>query len=166
LKGHINIARLKFPKGTLGADIDALARCHLWNSGLDYQHSTGHGVGSFLSVHEGPYGISKRSKTILNSGMIISNEPGLYIENQYGIRLENLMLVQEFDKNFLQFETLTLVPFELDLIDFKMITYPERKWLINYHHKILNEVILNQNNFDHHEIQWFKEHYIEPLNFL
>ncbi len=166
LKGHINIARLKFPKGTLGADIDVLARCHLWNSGLDYQHSTGHGVGSFLSVHEGPYGISKRSKTILNSGMIISNEPGLYIENQYGIRLENLMLVQEFDKNFLQFETLTLVPFELDLIDFKMITYPERKWLINYHHKILNEVILNQNNFDHHEIQWFKEHYIEPLNFL
>ncbi len=137
LKGHIALARAKFPRGTSGAQLDVLAREHLWRAGLDYQHGTGHGVGSFLSVHEGPCGISKRSHQELLAGMILSNEPGFYKEGEYGIRIENLMLVEEVaEKNFLQFRTLTLAPIDPTLINFKMLTYPERKWLINYHQEI------------------------------
>jgi len=141
LKGHIAIARAKFPRGTSGAQLDALAREHLWRVGLDYQHGTGHGVGSFLSVHEGPCGISKRAHQELLCGMILSNEPGFYKEGEYGIRIENLMLVEEAaEKNFLQFRTLTLAPIDIDLIDFKMLTYPEKKWLFSYHQKIYEKL--------------------------
>jgi Xaa-Pro aminopeptidase len=133
LKGHIAIARAKFPKGTTGAQLDALARFHLWQKGLDYDHGTGHGVGAFLSVHEGPCGISKRALAELKEGMIISNEPGFYKEGEYGIRIENLMLVEKFDEKFLCFKTLTLAPIDLDLVDFKMLTFVEKKWLEEYH---------------------------------
>ncbi len=132
LKGHIAIARAKFPRGTSGADLDALARFHLWQKGLNYGHGTGHGVGAFLSVHEGPCGISKRAVAELKAGMIISNEPGFYKEGEYGIRIENLMLVEKFDENFLCFKTLTRVPLDESLIDFKMLTYTEKKWLVEY----------------------------------
>lgn len=137
LKGHIALARAKFPRGTSGAQLDVLAREHLWRAGLDFDHGTGHGVGSFLSVHEGPCGISKRAHQPLLEGMILSNEPGFYKPNEYGIRIENLMLVEKFDEKFLQFRTLTLVPIDPNLIDFRMLTRPEKKWLVQYHEQIL-----------------------------
>ena len=137
LKGHIALARAKFPRGTTGAQLDALARNHLWQAGLDFDHGTGHGVGSFLSVHEGPCSVSKRAHQAFLEGMIISNEPGFYKNGEYGIRIENLMLVEKIDDKFLQFKTLTLAPLDTDLIDFRMLTRPEKKWLFEYHKKIV-----------------------------
>lgn len=153
LKGHIALARVKFPRGTSGAQLDILAREHLWRAGLDYDHGTGHGVGSFLSVHEGPCGISKRSHQPLLEGMVLSNEPGFYKEGEYGIRIENLMLVEKYDEKFLQFRTLTLAPLDPNLINFQMLTRPERKWLAEYHAKIL-ETFLNKLNAE--EKNWLK----------
>ena len=158
LKGHIALARIKFPRGTSGSQLDVLARSHLWNVGKNYDHGTGHGVGSFLSVHEGPCSISKNSHQALQIGMILSNEPGFYKEGEYGIRLENLMLVKEFNAKFLCFETLTLVPFDLSLIDFKMLTYPEKKWLAEYHQNILH-IIGEELNYQ--ELSWFMSNYCE-----
>lgn len=149
LKGHIAIARAKFPRGTSGAQLDVLAREHLWRAQLNYDHGTGHGVGSFLSVHEGPCAISKRSNQELLPGMILSNEPGFYKEGEYGIRIENLLLVEEAEqKNFLQFSTLTLAPIDPKLVDFKMLTYPEKKWLVSYHQKVFDKLSdkLSQEN--------------------
>jgi len=140
LKGHIALARAKFPIGTSGAQLDALARFHLWQAKKDFDHGTGHGVGSFLSVHEGPCGISKRNHQALLPGMILSNEPGFYADGEYGIRIENLMLLEKLDEKFLHFKTLTLAPLDASLIDFKMLTYPEKKWLKEYHEKIAKEV--------------------------
>ncbi len=156
LKGHIALARIKFPRGTCGAQLDILARSYLWNAGKNYDHGTGHGVGSFLSVHEGPCSISKNSHQSLQIGMILSNEPGFYKEGEYGIRLENLMLVKEFDEKFLCFETLTLAPFDFSLIDFKMLTYPEKKWLAEYHQNIL-QIIGEELNYQ--ELAWFIANY-------
>ena len=152
LKGHIALARIKFPRGTSGSQLDVLARSHLWNVGKNYDHGTGHGVGSFLSVHEGPCSISKNSPQPLQIGMILSNEPGFYKEGEYGIRLENLMLVTEFDEKFLCFETLTLAPFDFNLIDFKMLTYPEKKWLAEYHRNILRTI---GEELNYQELSWF-----------
>lgn len=146
LKGHIAIARTKFPCGTSGAQLDVLARQHLWNVGLNYDHGTGHGVGSFLSVHEGPCGISKRAHQEFVEGMILSNEPGFYKENEYGIRIENLMLVEKFNEKFLQFRTLTLVPIDPKLIDFTMLTVPEKKWLRKYHEEISKVFVTKLND--------------------
>jgi Xaa-Pro aminopeptidase len=137
LKGHITLARAKFPHDTFGSQLDSLARYHLWQGGLDYEHGTGHGVGSFSSVHESPPSISKRNiGTSLKEGMIISNEPGYYKKGEYGIRIENLILTTSYNKNFLTFKTLTLAPIDYKLINFKMLTYPEKKWLYNYHLEI------------------------------
>lgn len=134
LKGHIAIASLVFPAGTTGGQIDILARQHLWQIFQDYAHGTGHGVGSFLSVHEGPQGISPRSFSVaLQSGMILSNEPGFYKEGEYGIRLENLVLVVPCDqKGWLKFGTLTNIPFDEDLVDDSLLAPEERKWLTSY----------------------------------
>lgn len=138
LRGHIALACAKFPRGTTGAQLDVLARQYLWQDGLNYDHGTGHGVGSFLSVHEGPCGISKRAHQELVPGMILSNEPGFYKAGEYGIRIENLMLVEEAkENNFLQFKTLTLAPIDLDLVDFSILTAQEKTWLSAYHQKIL-----------------------------
>ncbi len=153
LKGHIALARAKFPRGTVGAQLDALARNHLWQVGLDFDHGTGHGVGSFLSVHEGPQSISRRSSQPLLPGMILSNEPGFYKNGEYGIRIENLMLVEEFDEKFLQFKTLTLVPIDSRLIDFKMLTRLERKWLYEYHQMIFDRMEFDLNK---EEKTWLK----------
>lgn len=162
LKGHIALARIKFPRGTSGAQLDILARSHLWNVGKNYDHGTGHGVGSFLSVHEGPCSISKNSHQALQIGMILSNEPGFYQEGEYGIRLENLMLVTEFDENFLCFETLTLAPFDFSLIDFKMLTYPEKKWLAEYHQNILRAI---GEELNYQELSWFIANYGQSHRF-
>lgn len=133
LKGHIAIAMARFPVGTTGAQLDALARQYLWAEGLDYAHGTGHGVGSFLSVHEGPQGISKRARNVaLQPGMILSNEPGYYKEGAYGIRIENLVLVEERGAGWLGFENLTLAPLEDALIDASLLSDAERQWLEDY----------------------------------
>lgn len=142
LKGHIALASARFPEGTTGADLDVLARQHLWAAGLDYGHGTGHGVGCYLGVHEGPQGISRRSTTPLRPGMVLSNEPGYYKAGAYGIRLENLQFVTRFApatedaEARLGFEPLTLVPFDRRLIEVALLTTPERLWLETYHAQI------------------------------
>ncbi len=140
LKGHIALARVKFPEGTGGAQLDALARKPLWDVGLDYEHGTGHGVGAYLGVHEGPQRISKHpSNVALRTGMIVSNEPGYYKERAYGIRIENLIMVTEVkapkgaERRLLGFETLTCAPYDLRLIDAKLMTKAEITWVNEYH---------------------------------
>lgn len=137
LKGHINLARQKFPPGTTGNALDVLARQHLWNAGLDYEHGTGHGVGSFLSVHEGPQGISKRQNACtLQPGMVISNEPGYYKAGHFGIRLESLVLVTPTESHFYEFETLTMAPLETRLVDRTLLNSDEKAWLNEYHQRV------------------------------
>lgn len=146
LQGHIAIATLVFPQGVGGAHVDALARRALWQVGLDYDHGTGHGVGSYLSVHEGPVSISRLARPVpIAPGMILSNEPGFYLPDRYGIRLENLLLVQpaEFPharKPFLRFETLTLAPFDRNLLEPALLTPDEKAWLDTYHARVLAAV--------------------------
>ena len=143
LKGHIALASATFPKGTTGSQLDILARRPLWEVGLDYDHGTGHGVGSYLGVHEGPQRISKVASAVpLLPGMIISNEPGYYKAGEYGIRIENLIVViagkkvYDSDREFLTFETLTLVPFDRLLIDPELLTQKEREWVNAYHARV------------------------------
>ncbi|QCE34054.1 aminopeptidase P family protein [Acetobacteraceae bacterium] len=139
LKGHINLSRARFPENTAGYRLDSLARAPLWEGGFDYDHGTGHGVGSFLSVHEGPHSISPASRPVgLKAGMIISNEPGYYENGAYGIRIENLILavkdgVGKNGRDYLKFETLTYVPIDRDLIEPKLLTAEELNWLNDYH---------------------------------
>jgi Xaa-Pro aminopeptidase len=141
LKGHIAIARAVFPDGTTGAQLDSFARQFLWTQGLDFDHGTGHGVGSYLSVHEGPARISKLGATALKPGMILSNEPGYYKTGAYGIRIENLVLVVRAaavaEKPLNAFETLTLAPIDRRLIVTKMLTLEETGWLDAYHARVL-----------------------------
>lgn len=131
LKGHIRLALSMFPKGTTGHQLDALARYDLWQQGLNYDHGTGHGVGSYLSVHEGPQGISPRMNTTpLQPGMVVSNEPGYYKTAEYGIRIESMMVVKEsHHPGYLCFETLTQVPYEETLIDFSLLNEAELKFI-------------------------------------
>jgi Xaa-Pro aminopeptidase len=145
LRGHIAIARAVFPDGTTGAQLDTLARQFLWQAGVDFEHGTGHGVGSYLSVHEGPARISKLGITPLKRGMILSNEPGYYKTDAYGIRIENLELVVGTDitaaeKPVNAFETLTLAPIDRRLIDLNMLSGEELSWLNDYHARVRHEV--------------------------
>ena len=147
LKGHIQLAMAKFPKGTSGHQLDALARYALWQVGLDYAHGTGHGVGSFLYVHEGPQRISSAPSSIaLQPGMIVSNEPGYYKAGEYGIRMENLVVVDEcslefgYEQTMLGFETLTQVPIDLKLVDHKLLTTDEKQWLNAYHQGVYEKL--------------------------
>ena len=141
LKGHIAVARAVFPPGTTGAQIDALARAALWRSGLDFDHGTGHGVGSYLSVHEGPQRLAKTGMTALAPGMIVSDEPGYYAAGAFGIRIENLVAVenrtiQGGERPMLGFETLTLAPIDLALVEPKLLDADEVAWLDAYHARV------------------------------
>ncbi len=146
LQGHVALARLAFPQGVAGAHLDAIARAALWSAGQDFDHGTGHGVGSFLSVHEGPVSISRAAKNVaIAEGMILSDEPGFYAPGSYGIRIENLLLVQKADfpeatKSFLGFETLTFAPYARCLIIAAMLTPDERAWIDAYHARVLAQV--------------------------
>ncbi len=147
LKGHIALARARFPKGTRGSQLDVLARQYLWAEGLDYAHGTGHGVGSFLSVHEGPQRIATGGGVDepLAPGMIVSNEPGYYKTNGYGIRIENLVLVTpdkraDEEKDMLAFDTLTLAPIDRHAIEPCLLNEQERQWLNHYHARVLTEL--------------------------
>jgi Xaa-Pro aminopeptidase len=143
LKGHIAIATARFPRGTTGSQLDAFARHAMWRAGLDYDHGTGHGVGYYLGVHEGPQHISKLpSPVALRPGMIISNEPGYYKLGAYGIRIENLVAVTQVETppggehELFGFETLTLAPIDLSLIDSSMLDVDELSWLDDYHARV------------------------------
>jgi Xaa-Pro aminopeptidase len=142
LKGHIALALARFPKGTSGRQLDALARYHLWQAGLDYDHGTGHGVGSYLAVHEGPQRIAKMGTDIpLEPGMILSNEPGYYKTDAYGIRIENLIVVREDkrpgdEREMLAFETITLAPLDASLIDESLLSPAEISWVNAYHERV------------------------------
>jgi Xaa-Pro aminopeptidase len=141
LKGHIALDRILFPEGTTGSQLDALARQFLWQKGLNYGHGTGHGVGYFLNVHEAPQGYSPgssaRATTTLLEGMLSSNEPGYYEPGEYGIRIENLVLVEKstIDK-FLRHRTMTQFPIDTSLIELSLVTEEEREWLNNYHQEV------------------------------
>jgi Xaa-Pro aminopeptidase len=159
LKGHIALARARFPKGTTGGQLDALARAPLWECGLDYDHGTGHGVGSYLSVHEGPQRIFKNGLAPLEPGMIISNEPGYYRTGEYGIRIENLVLVRAAElpgaeRPMLEFETLTLAPIDRNLIDLAMLSPVERRWIDEYHAKVYEALV---DRLDMAERDWLAE---------
>jgi Xaa-Pro aminopeptidase len=141
LRGHIAIACAVFPDGTTGAQLDTLARQFLWQAGIDFEHGTGHGVGSYLSVHEGPARISKLGTTPLKRGMILSNEPGYYKTNAYGIRIENLELVvaaeiPSAEKPVNKFETLTFAPIDRRLIETSLLAPDEVTWLNDYHARV------------------------------
>ena len=146
LKGNIALATTVFPKGVAGPHLDVLARRALWEAGLDYDHGTGHGVGSYLSVHEGPVGISRAARVVpIQAGMILSNEPGFYAPGEYGIRLETLLLVQPADlpaakRPFFRFEVLTFAPFDRRLIEPSLLTEAELAWL-NYYHLQVSDLV-------------------------
>ena len=139
LKGHIAVATANLKKLNTGKKVDLVARQFLRKDGLDYAHGTGHGVGFFSNVHEGPQSITKINTIKLEEGMIVSNEPGYYKKGHYGIRIENLVFIKNF-KNKLFFENLTLAPIEKDLINFKILTRKEKDYLFNYHLNVYSKI--------------------------
>lgn len=141
LKGHIKVATSSFPKGTSGANLDSFARSYLWEDGLDFEHSTGHGVGCALNVHEGPQALSAKNTFPLQENMILSNEPGFYKEGHYGIRIENVVMVVKSEKpRFLNFKNLTLVPIDKNLIDLSLLSQDEIAWVDRYHSLVLEKI--------------------------
>ena len=166
LQGHIRLAMAKFQYGCSGANLDALVRGPLWERGLDFNHGTGHGVGYLLNVHEGPQNINWRIRangrrgnaTPLEEGMLTSDEPGIYLEGQYGIRTENLLLCRKAEKNsygqFMEFETVTLVPYEREAILPDMLEKRELEWLNQYHAKVYETI---SPLLEGEEKQWLKE---------
>jgi Xaa-Pro aminopeptidase len=159
LRGHIAVARAAFPKGATGAQIDPFARRPLWEAGLDFDHGTGHGVGSFLSVHEGPQRLSKIGHTPLEAGMLLSNEPGYYKPGAYGIRIENLVLVEPRDvpgaeRPMLGFETLTLAPIDLALVEPRLMEPEEVRWLDAYHARVRETL---RDGLDEESRRWLEQ---------
>jgi Xaa-Pro aminopeptidase len=162
LKGHVALASARFPKGTTGAQLDTLARHALWQAGLDFDHGTGHGVGSYLSVHEGPQRISKTGNTPLEPGMILSNEPGYYRAGDFGIRIENLIVVRELepvpggDRPMHSFETVTLAPIEQRLIQARLLNAAEIAWLDSYHTRVFG-ALSGWPTLDAEERRWLAD---------
>jgi Xaa-Pro aminopeptidase len=157
LKGHIQLAKIKFPKGYNGSHLDTVTRAALWEEGLNYLHGTGHGVGHFLAVHEGPQNFSSRGSEPLQVGMCTTNEPGLYHEGKYGIRIETVLITRPYKKTeygeFFQFETITMCPMDLDLVDKERLTKDETVWLNAYHKEVYEKIspFLNEE-----ETAWLK----------
>lgn len=158
LKGHINLASARFPKGTKGYQLDPLARQALWQKGKDFGHGTGHGIGYFLNVHEGPQGFSTEANgpagTIFYPGMLTTNEPGFYLDNEYGIRIENILLCIQKSENFYEFETINFCPIDLNLIDVTLLNETEKKWINNYHQTTFDKLSVLM---DEKEKNWLKE---------
>ncbi len=156
LKGHIQLQMLKFPDGASGTQLDAVARRGLWKSGLNFLHGTGHGVGSYLNVHEGPHQIRMEYRPApLHAGMTITDEPGIYLEGRFGVRIENVLLVQPYMETefgrFLQFETLTLCPIDTTPVDVTLLTDNERTWLNDYHQMVFDRL---SPHLDDSDRQW------------
>ena len=162
LKGHIALAMARFPEGTNGVQLDALSRQHLWRYQRNYGHGTGHGVGFFLNVHEGPQRIGPtigaKSKLPFRPGMVTSNEPGIYRSGEYGIRIENLILCKKSEQNafgkFLDFETITLFPIDQKLIDKSLLSKDEKDWLNSYHQKVFDKL---SPQLKAAEVSWLKK---------
>jgi Xaa-Pro aminopeptidase len=152
LKGHIAVADFKLKKNTTGSIIDNSARKYLKQIGLNYAHGTGHGVGYFLNVHEGPHAISKKNNINFQEGMIVSNEPGYYEKDKFGIRIENLIFVKK-KKNKIYFENLTMAPIEKDLILRESLNKNEKKWINNYHKIVFKNLIKYMNKIEALELQ-------------
>ena len=152
-KGNIALSNYSFNERTTGGELDKVARKYLQKKKYDYPHGTGHGVGSYLSVHEGPISISKKSKTRFKKGMFLTNEPGFYKTNKYGIRIENILLIVK-KKKFLSFEVLTLVPIDTKLIDHKLLNMQEKKWINNYHNRVFTKI---SKHLSKKEVEWLKE---------
>ena len=146
MKGHIAVVTCNLAKNFSGYLIDKLARKSLKKANLDYAHGTGHGVGFFLNVHEGPQGISKYNKVNLKKGMILSNEPGYYLKNKYGIRIENLVYIEKSNDK-LKFKNLTFAPIDIEMINFNMLTKKEKIYLFDYHLEVYSKLstYLNKN---------------------
>jgi Xaa-Pro aminopeptidase len=165
LKGHIAVATAIYPEGTRGSQLDILARKALWDNCTTYWHGTGHGIGHFLNVHEGPQNIRlEENPTILQPGMVTSNEPGVYRANQYGIRIENLIVTQEYEKTeefgaFYNFETITLCPIDTKPISKKLLTKSEKKWFNKYHKMVYKKL---KNHLSNDEKAWLKNK-TEPI---
>lgn len=166
LQGHIALATAVFPRGTTGYQLDLLARTPLWKSGLDYRHGTGHGVGSFLNVHEGPHGISQRlgsTAVPLQEGMVVTNEPGYYEEGAFGIRIESVLVVRKADTQFqfggtqfFCFDTITVAPLQLELIDFALLSEIEAQWVRAYNQQVVDTL---SHHIDQQDvIQWLHHH--------
>lgn len=159
LKGHIQLQLLKFPDGASGTQLDAVARKDLWNEGLNFLHGTGHGVGSYLNVHEGPHQIRMEYRPApLHVGMTVTDEPGIYYKGKFGVRIENLLLIQPYKDTdfgrFLQFETLTLCPIDMTPIDVSMLTTEEIQWLNDYHQMVYDRLAPHLEEADR---QWLRE---------
>jgi len=167
LKGVINLSKLVFPNNTTGLQIDALARMALWEYGLDYRHGTGHGVGHFLNVHEGPHQISFRARAFesaLKENMVVTNEPGFYEDGSFGVRIENMMAVKKVetkfnfqDTGFLGFETITFVPIDYKLIERSLLTSSDIEWLNAYHHTCWEKLSPFLKD-DSHTLEWLKRY--------
>ena len=167
LKGNLALSRVSFPKGTTGQQLDSLARQFLWEQGVDYSHGTGHGVGNYLCVHEGPQSISPRasSSIVLEEGMVVSNEPGVYFEGEFGIRIEDLLLVVSCVKNpnFLSFQKLTLFPYEVKLLDENLLSSQDITDINNYHDYIEKAILIDldkelDKELDNKYKKWFKKY--------
>ena len=159
LKGHIQLAMLCFPDGASGTQLDALARKDMWAEGMNFLHGTGHGVGSYLCVHEGPQQIRMEYRPAkFHAGMTVTNEPGIYLEGRFGVRIENLMIAMPYKTtafgDFLQFETLTLCPIDTDPIDVEMLTEDEIQWLDNYHKMVFHRL---SPHLDGEDVAWLRE---------
>ena len=158
LKGHIQLAMARFPQGTCGTQLDVLARQAMWRERLNYLHGTGHGVGSYLCVHEGPHQIRMNhiSQPLL-PGMTVTDEPGLYLAGKFGVRTENVLLVKESGEGeygpFLDFEVLTLCPIDTTPIDFRMLTQEETDWLNRYHQHVYDQLA---SHLDEEERAWLR----------
>jgi Xaa-Pro aminopeptidase len=166
LKGNLALSHMRFPKGTLGSALDSIAKRPLWEIHRTYFHGTGHGVGHLTSVHEGPESIRSPREGIsdvpLEAGMILSDEPGCYITDSHGIRLENLLLVKE-DTNhpgYLCFEILTLAPFEKEAILWDQLSEEEMQWLVDYHHDVVEKL---SPYLEKDVLKWLK-HFVNPLH--
>ena len=159
LKGHIQLDRCRFPAGACGSQIDALARAPMWREGYNYMHGTGHGVGSYLNVHEGPHQIRMEWRPApLQAGMTVTNEPGIYLEGKFGVRIENTLLIVPAEStafgDFLKFETLTLAPIDTTPIVLEMLSTEEREWLNNYHHRVYESL---SPYLEGNEKEWLKK---------
>lgn len=159
LKGHIQLAMLCFPDGASGTQLDALARKDMWAEGMNFLHGTGHGVGSYLCVHEGPQQIRMEYRPAkFHAGMTVTNEPGIYLEGRFGVRIENLMIAMPYKTtafgDFLQFETLTLCPIDTAPIDVEMLTEDEIQWLDNYHKMVFHRL---SPHLDGEDVAWLRE---------
>jgi Xaa-Pro aminopeptidase len=161
LLGNLDLEKCVWPETSkiTGADLDILARRRLWEVGLDYNHGTGHGVGYFLNVHEGPQGISKFKPVVLEPGMNVTDEPGYYEENNFGIRIENVLIVKKTDlEGFLGFENVTMVPYDRNLIAKELLSVFEKDYIDAYHRKVFEAVspILQQKN-EVRALEWLRE---------